>query len=108
MSDLPYGMREDVEIEITISGTASEVLAELRGVRPGKTSRKASVEVKVVRSDNRRFWESQTLPAIVEGDASRAQRTLENLVRQGLIEPDTERRLGAALAAVETLTRRAE
>ena len=42
---LPYGMREDVEVEITISGTASEVLAELRSLKPGKTSRKASIRV---------------------------------------------------------------
>ena|SRR5690349_13681893 len=99
-------MQEDVEITFTIEGTATDVLADLRMLRGGRTRRKASLRIVTINSDNFRRWEDQFLPPIVEGDASLTKEKVNSLARQRLLTADTERHLDDVIGALEILTRR--
>jgi hypothetical protein len=66
-------MQEDVEITFTIEGAATDVLADLRALRPSGTHREASIRAVTINSANPRWWQDQWLPKIVEGDATLAR-----------------------------------
>jgi hypothetical protein len=105
VTNLPFSMREDVEITFTLEGTATEVLAELRALRVNLTRRKAIIRTVTLRPGNFRKYEDQYLPAIVDGNASAATEKVNTLVRQRLLTPETERHLDDVIGALEILTR---
>jgi hypothetical protein len=107
MANLPFGMQEDVEITFTIEGPATEVLADLRALRAGRTQRKATIRAMTIDPTKQRWFEDQFLPIIGEGDASLAKEKINTLVRQRLVTPETERHLDEVVGALEILTRRA-
>jgi hypothetical protein len=105
MASLPFGKREDVEIIFTIEGTATEVLADLRVLRAGRTRRKAQISALTVRAGDQRRWDDQLFPLIADGDAAAARDKLNGLIRQRLVTAETEQHLDEVITELEIRTR---
>jgi hypothetical protein len=102
--NLPFGMKEDVEVSLTIEGGASEVIAALRVRRSSGAKRSAQIHTVTLRPD-RRWYSDEYLPMIRDGDAEAAKEKLNSLVRQRLLTPETERHLDEVIAELEVQTR---
>jgi hypothetical protein len=72
-------MQEDVEISFTIEGAATDVLADLRALRAGRTKRSARVHANTIDPTRRRWWSEEYLPTINDGDATLAKEKLNTL-----------------------------
>jgi hypothetical protein len=87
------GMRDEIELEVTISGPADAVMRDVRRLREPGLEKRGALTTLVKHAAIRGAQERYTIPPIVAGDASAAMETLDKLANQARIGPELERRL---------------